>query len=187
MLTVRSLRSNDIKNWEETRSKNWKWLEPWESNDPNGRGLTYRQWVRSAKKSARQGISVIFVIEYQNRLVGEVSVGAISYGSVRSALAGYWVAEEFAGRGFVPAALARVCDWAFFDTDGPLLHRIEVALLPENNNSRRVVQKLQFDNEGIRKQYMFVRGTWRDHETWSLLKTGVRGHVSDRVGATPVT
>jgi ribosomal-protein-alanine N-acetyltransferase len=166
----------------DVRSQNWKWLEPWESGDPTGEGAqSYSRWIRSIDVAAARGTSAIFIIEYGGRLVGEVSVGAISYGSIRSAIAGYWVSEEFAGRSFVPTALARVCDWAFSDPRGPRLHRVEVALLPNNDNSKRVVQKLCFSYEGIRKQYMFVHGAWRDHETWSLLSSSVQGSVVDRI------
>ena len=66
-------------------------------------------------------------------------------------------------------AVALLADWALLDEAGPRLHRIEIAILPENRRSLRVAQKLEAHHEGLRPKYMFVRGAWRDHETYSLL------------------
>jgi ribosomal-protein-alanine N-acetyltransferase len=52
-----------------------------------------------------------------------------------------------------------------------------VALLPVNANSRRVVEKVGFRPEGIKRHYMHVAGQWRDHETWALLAEDVVGTV----------
>lgn len=52
---------------------------------------------------------------------------------------------------------------------GPLrLHRLEVAIRPENRNSLRVVEKLGLRREGLREAYMHVDGAWRDHVVYVL-------------------
>ena len=53
--------------------------------------------------------------------------------------------------------------------DGPQLHRLEIAILPENGRSLAVVRKVGARDEGERASYMYVDGRWRTHRTFSLL------------------
>jgi ribosomal-protein-alanine N-acetyltransferase len=115
-------------------------------------------------------------------IVGQISLGAISYGSMRTAVMGYWVDQRYAGRGITPMAAALLADWALRDASGPRLHRLEIAILPQNERSKRVVNKIGAHYEGVRRRYMFIRGQWRDHETYSLLEDDtVLGFVTDLV------
>ena len=116
----------------------------------------------------RTGRGVVFAIDYHEHIVGQISLGAIDLGSMRTGVIGYWVDQRYAGHGFAPMAVALLADWAFCDPTGPRLHRMEIALLPENERSRRVACKVGCHYEGVRPRYMFVNGQWRDHETYSL-------------------
>ena len=105
--------------------------------------------VRALKAAARQGLVLPFVLTYDDRLVGQVTVGGITWGSLCSAHIGYWVDSRVAGRGVMPTAVAL--------GGGPLpsascgLHRLEINMRPENTASLRVVEKLGFRDEGIRR------------------------------------
>ena len=57
------------------------------------------------------------------------------------------------------------CDYCFVTLR---LHRIEIAIRPENTNSLAVVRKLGFRHEGRRPGYMHVDGDWRDHDMFAL-------------------
>lgn len=82
--------------------------------------------------------------------------------------------------------VAMLADWALLDPTGPQLHRLEIDIVPENERSRRVVQKVGAKYEGVRRQYMYVHGEWRDHESYSLLDTDVpQGFVHRLLGDTP--
>ena len=48
------------------------------------------------------------------------------------------------------------------------LHRIEIAIRPENVRSLRVVEKLGFRPEGLRPRYLHIDGDWRDHLVFAL-------------------
>jgi [ribosomal protein S5]-alanine N-acetyltransferase len=48
------------------------------------------------------------------------------------------------------------------------LHRIEIAIRPENAASLRVVAKLGFRPEGLRPRYLHIDGEWRDHLVFAL-------------------
>ena len=66
-------------------------------------------------------------------------------------------------------AVALLADWALTDPFGPVLHRLEIAILPDNARSLAVVRKVGAHHEGLRERYMYVNGQWRDHVTFALL------------------
>ena len=121
--------------------------------------------VRSLRRQARHGALLPFVVTYDGVLVGQVTVGGITWGSLCSAHIGYWVDQRVAGRGVMPTAVALVTDHCF----GPVgLHRVEVNIRPENSASLRVVQKLGFREEGTRSAFLHIAGAWRDHRSFAL-------------------
>jgi len=53
-----------------------------------------------------------------------------------------------------------------FTTAG--LHRIEVAIRPENSNSLRVVEKLGLREVGYAPKFLHIDGDWRDHRIYAV-------------------
>ena len=166
-VTLRPLHGKDRRQWEALRAENIDWLRPWEatSPEPMATGLAFRQLVRQFDREASEGRLQPFVIETEGRLAGQMHLFGISWGSLRSACAGYWVAESMAGQGIVPFALAAACDHAFLVLG---LHRVEVNIRPENAASLRVVEKLGFREEGLRRRYLHIDGQWCDHRSFAL-------------------
>lgn len=107
----------------------------------HGSPMTYSQWMQQMRHNEQTGRGVVFAIDYHEHIVGQISLGAIDLGSMRTGVIGYWVDQRYAGHGFAPMAVALLADWAFCDPTGPRLHRMEIALLPENERSRRVAVK----------------------------------------------
>ncbi|MBE3075755.1 MAG: GNAT family N-acetyltransferase [Actinobacteria bacterium] len=173
-MTLRALHGKDRREWEALRAENIEWLRPWEATSPwpVATGLAFRQLVRQFDREAAEGRLQPFVIETEGRLVGQVHLFGIAWGSLRSACAGYWVAESVAGQGIMPFALAAACDHAFL---GLGLHRVEVNIRPENAASLRVVEKLGFRDEGLRLSYLHIDGEWRDHRSFALTSEDLGG------------
>ncbi len=164
---LRALRGKDRREWETLRAENIEWLRPWEATSPerSTTRLAFRQLVRQFDREAVDGRLQPFVIETGGRLVGQMHLFGIAWGSFRSASAGYWVAKSVAGQGIMPLALAAACDHAFIALG---LHRVEVNIRPENTASLRVVEKLGFRDEGMRLRYLHIAGEWRDHRSFAL-------------------
>ncbi len=101
----------------------------------------------------------------------------VSRGSLASATIGYWVAEEFAGRNITTISVAMATDVCFTELN---LHRIEICIRPENHASLRVVEKLGFRYEGLRRRYIHIDGDWRDHYAFALVREEVPHGVLDR-------
>lgn len=192
-VTLRPLRLRDERAWHLLRARNRRWTGPWDATRPDGsaeNGLTYASMVRRFAADARAGRSLPWAIVWQPPddgappvLVGQLTISGIAYGSARWGMAGYWVDESHAGRGIVPTALALAADHMF----GVLgLHRLEVAIRPENVKSLRVAEKLGLRLEGTRPAFMHVDGAWRDHLVYVLHAEDVGpGGVLGRLGREP--
>jgi ribosomal-protein-alanine N-acetyltransferase len=166
-VVLRALRSRDARRWRQVRNENADWLAPWEATHPDEQSLppSFGQMVRSFSREARAGRLLPFAVDVDDHLVGQLTVSGISWGSLRSAQIGYWVDRRVAGRGIIPTAVALAVDHCFFTLG---LHRIEVNIRPENAASLRVVTKLGFRPEGLRRKYLHIDGAWRDHATFAL-------------------
>ncbi|WP_163196718.1 GNAT family N-acetyltransferase [Bifidobacterium platyrrhinorum] len=187
-ITLRTMSADDEDEWNEVRWGNDAWLKPWESGDPmHGPGITFNQWLAMQRRNEDRGAGVVLLIEYRMRIVGQISIGAITYGAMRTGVVGYWVAQDHAGLGIAPAALAMLADWAIGDPTGPRLHRLEIAILPDNARSLAVVRKVGARHEGLRPFYMYVAGRWRSHETFSLLAEDMGEGFAARLAARPAT
>ncbi len=178
-ITLRPLRQRDAREWRSVRARNAEWLRPWEATSPEPAAEappTYSAMVRRLKAEAREGRTMPFVIAFGEVLVGQLTVGGISWGSLRSAHIGYWVDQRVAGRGIMPTAVAMATDHCF----AVGLHRIEINIRPENLASRRVVEKLGFRPEGQRPRYLHIDGDWRDHLSFALTVDEVPGGLVAR-------
>ncbi|WP_022860053.1 GNAT family N-acetyltransferase [Bifidobacterium magnum] len=181
-LMLRPLRYSDEDEWMRVHEANAQWLAPWESEDPlHGPGLTFAQWIRMLRRGEREGTGVVFGMFQQGRLIGQISLGAISYGSMREGIVGYWIDRNHAGRGLTPLAVCIVADWALFYETGPLLHRLEIDIVPSNQRSQSVAHKVGAIYEGVRRQYMYIRGEWKGHECYSLISSDAPGGFTARL------
>lgn len=170
----------DASTWATLREANSAWLSPWEATLPAGAGpgiASYREMVRTLRHRARQGHTMPFVLTYDGEVVGQLTVNGITWGSARWANIGYWVAQSHAGLGITPTAVALVCDH-LFDIG---LHRIEIAIRPENAASLRIVEKLGFTEIGQAPRFLHIAGDWRDHRLFQLLAENARDGVLSRV------
>jgi ribosomal-protein-alanine N-acetyltransferase len=104
----------------------------------------------------------IFVGE---RFVGEITLSSIQRGPFQNAFVGYWVDEAMAGRGLAPEATVAILRFAFEELG---LHRVEVAIVPRNRASRRVVDKLGLREEGVAVRYLEIDGQWEDHVRYAM-------------------
>lgn len=67
---------------------------------------------------------------------------------------------EVLNKGIMTEALSVIIPIAFDELN---LHRLEANIMPSNQASIRVVEKLGFYQEGYSKEYLFINGSWRDH------------------------
>ena len=202
-LLLRPLVRSDERAWLYLRALNGAWLDRWEATTPEPEppsGLPapavvvrgprrgpfastarpaprFGEYVDILAAAARDGSTLPFAVDLDGELVGQLTVSAITYGSLCSASIGYWVSEHAAGRGIIPTAVAMAADYCFFELG---LHRIEVNIRPENAPSLRVVEKLGLRDEGLRRAYLHIQGEWCDHRTFAVTAEEVPGGLLAR-------
>jgi [ribosomal protein S5]-alanine N-acetyltransferase len=177
-ITIRPIRLRDARTLERELLDNRRWLRQWEATSPtSAMSFDVKSSIRGLQSNARAGFGLPFIIEYNGALAGQLNVSSIAYGSLSSATIGYWVSERFAGKGLTPTAVALATDYAFFTLG---LHRMEICIRPENEPSLRVVEKLGFRYEGLRRRYIHINGAWRDHFCFGLTNDEVPTGVLTR-------
>jgi ribosomal-protein-alanine N-acetyltransferase len=86
----------------------------------------------------------------------------------RHAEVGYEIARPHWGQGLAPEAVAAVIRYGFSVLG---LRRIEAGVLPGNEASVRVLQKLGFLEEGTRRDYLYAKGRFHSFRWFSFLAT----------------
>lgn len=180
-IRLRPLGRGDAAAWREVRHRNRDWLLPWDATAPprsRERPASFAELVRILRRSARSGITLPFAVEVESRFAGQVTVNNVIRGSAQMASVGYWLDQRYAGRGIVPRAVALVVDHCFTEVG---LHRIEIAIRPENSNSLRVVEKLGLLEVGFAPRFLHIDGHWRDHRIFAVTREEVPEGLSCRV------
>ena len=123
------------------------------------------------------------MVEVDGRFVGQVTVNNIVAGSAQFAL-GRLLGRPGLRR---PRASCRARSrWSSTTASSPLgLHRIEVAIRPENANSLRVVEKLGFREVGYAPRYLHIDGAWRDHRLFAVTAEECPGRAAGAGSAGP--
>lgn len=183
---IRLIHQKDAQVLEDLLMENRSWLEQWEATypgfvRPTAQSFRLKPVIASLLKAHKLKTGVPFVVTYDDRIVGQVNVSSIVGGSVSSAQIGYWVAEDFAGRGIIPTAVALAVDYCLTELR---LHRVEICIRPENTASLRVVQKLGFRYEGMRRNYIHIDNRWCDHECFALTVEDVPEGLLNRYTST---
>lgn len=180
VIRLRPVRMRDGVAWSRIRLADRAHLEPWEPSAAADWATRHSSaaWppvCSSLRTEARYGRMLPFVIELDGRFCGQLTVGNIAYGALRSAWIGYWVSNSAAGGGVATGAVALALDHCF----GPVrLHRVEATVRPENAASRSVLAKAGFRQEGLLQRYLDVDGAWRDHLLVALTVEEVAGSVT---------
>ena len=165
---LRPLESSDARAWNEVRRRNVEWLRPWEATVPPGDNIaprTFRALVRDLRQQARERRALPFAVTVDDVFAGQLTVTNMVGGSARWGQVGYWIDRRFAGQNVIPTAVALVVDYCLFELH---LHRIEVAIRPENTASLRVMEKLGFTEVGYAPRYLHIDGDWRDHRLFAI-------------------
>ncbi len=142
-------------------------LEPWEPRPPKGFdafGHDQFDWITQSGRKPDQERMLIFALD-GHRIVGQVSLGAITRGPLLSAYMGYWIAADETGHGYMTEAIGLMLRHAFGKVG---LHRVEANIQPHNKASRVVAQRNGFRMEGFSPRYLRIAGEWADHERWAI-------------------
>ena len=170
-VTLRPLAVADFSQWHEVRTRSADWLTKWEPRRPPGAPdvvdsrAAFAARCRARDRERQLGAGYGFGIFHGPRFCGEINVNGVQRGPFQNAYVGYWVDEACAGLGLVPESVVVVARHAFEELG---LHRLQIAIIPRNAASRRVVEKLDIRDEGIAVRYLEINGVWEDHIRYAI-------------------
>ena len=119
--------------------------------------------------------AVRFVLQARGRdaetdpVLGTCNYTNIVRGALHACHLGYQIARPQQGQGLMHEALRATNAFMF---DAMRMHRIMANYRPENARSRRLLERLGFEHEGVAKSYLFIDGAWRDHVLTALTHPG---------------
>jgi len=108
------------------------------------------------------------IIELQsNRIIGSCGYNTLDFTNAKAEI-GYEMSKQYWGKGYAQEAIRALLDYAFSTLQ---LVRIEAKVEPENINSVRVLQKLNFTFEGTMRKCEKSKDTLIDLSIYSKLIT----------------
>ena len=168
---LRPLTPLDFSQWREVRTRNHDWLTKWEPSRPPGSpDVVSDRHAFASRCNARDrerhlGSGYGFGVFVDGSLVGEMNLSSVQRGPFQNCYLGYWVDERVAGQRYTPEALVVAVRFAFEELG---LHRVQISIIPRNNASRRVVEKLDIRAEGVAVRYLEINGAWEDHMRFAI-------------------
>jgi ribosomal-protein-alanine N-acetyltransferase len=166
-LLLRPPRTNDVAEVRRLMRANYEHLRPWNPAPPPGEDPSsiteVSKTVLRQRRDWKRGVGFVFMIALREdpaRFIGKIALNGVMRGAMHGAYLGYWIDGQHQGRGLVTEAIRAVLDFAF----GPAgLHRVQAAIMPRNERSLRVAEKLGFRREGYAERYLQIAGRWEDH------------------------
>lgn len=104
------------------------------------------------------------------RVIGSINFSNIVRSAFQSCNLGYALDQDCEGQALMTEALR--CAIAEVFSPRINLHRIQAAYRPENWRSAEVLRRLNFHDEGVCPDYLFIDGLWRVHRLVALLNKG---------------
>jgi ribosomal-protein-alanine N-acetyltransferase len=171
-VVLRPLDARDFDQWRAVRRHNVDWLTRWEPKRiPGQADVIENRDAFAARCSARArewqlGTGYGFgIFTTGGDLIGEINLSSVQRGPFQNAYVGYWIDERHAGHGYTPEAVVVAARYCFEDLG---LHRLQIAIIPRNGASRRVVEKLNLREEGVALRYLEINGVWEDHVRYAI-------------------
>lgn len=172
------------------RRENAEFLSPWEATLPSvcveewGEQLPHIwRYAYLMNRDQRVGRALVMALRVDGVLAGQFTVSHVLRGAMSQGMLGYWLVPAWAGRGLGSLCVALVIDLVIGELG---LHRLEVAVQPQNLPSLGVCRRLGLHCEGLRPRFIHVAGAWADHlvfsvDTQSLPEGGVFAAYCERV------
>lgn len=123
--------------------------------------------LQEALEGYAAGTALDWAVEHgaDRKMIGRINLGGYHARDRRADL-GHAYNRNYWGKGYATEAARSVLAFAF---DTLNLNRVGASVLPDNVGSIRVLEKLGFQHEGVRRQYTTLRGQPEDLYSYSIL------------------
>ena len=127
-----------------------------------------QDFIRSVL-NADNGTQYVFAITYGGKIVGNIGVHRKDNVHRLTAELGYYIAEQYWGKGITSEAVRKTCNYIFETTD---IVRIFAQIYAPNEASCRVLEKAGFQFEGNLRQNAIKNGQFYDMKMYAIIKPG---------------
>lgn len=111
-------------------------------------------------------LKLYLCLKESDRIIGIVNFSQIIMGPFKSCYLGYSLLETYLKKGYMIEAVKKGIEIIFLQYG---LHRIEANVMPSNQASINLLEKLNFSYEGTARKYLCINGKWEDHKHYVLL------------------
>jgi len=170
-VVLRPLAAQDFRAWSEVRQRNAEWLTVWEPRrpdqlpDPTKSRSAFNARCQQRDRDRAAGTAYQFGLFIDDHVAGEVNLNNVIRGAMQSGTVGYWIDQRHAGHSYVAEAVVVVMQFAFEQLQ---LHRMEICIVPRNQRSIRIMEKLAIREEGTAQRYLEINGVWEDHVRYGM-------------------
>lgn len=128
-----------------------------------------KEMIKLLDKLSKKNKAIRYsIIELKsNKIIGSCGYNSLDFENANTEI-GYELDKDYWGRGYAPEAITCLIKYAFNDLK---LNRIEAKVEPENTNSIKVLEKLNFTYEGTLRKVEKSKGYFIDLCLYSLLVT----------------
>lgn len=149
---------------EDNREYLREWL-PWLDNNRYLQNTI--DYINIARFQYERNETVQFVLLHKGSIVGTIGFHRIDWMN-RSTSIGYWIGEQYQGRGLITRSCSSVLDYSFGKMG---LHRIEIRCATENFKSQSIPKRLGFKEEGLIRQAEWIYDHYVDHIVYGMLES----------------
>jgi [ribosomal protein S5]-alanine N-acetyltransferase len=171
-LVLRPPRPSDVPELRRLLRANADHLRPWEPSPTPGEDPTSLTAVANRitrqRRDWKRGDSFALLLTLRERgepIVGRINLGGVLHGAFQNAHVGYWIDREHQRRGLVSEGVIGAFAFAFGVAK---LHRLQIAIMPANVASLRVMEKVGVRKEGFAERYLRIAGRWEDHVIFAV-------------------
>lgn len=108
----------------------------------------------------------VFRKDAPSQIIGTVCLHDVTRMPYSCCEIGYKFDRAFHRQGYAREAAAKAVSIAFLDLG---LHRVFARVVPENTSSIRLLESLQFVQEGLERSCTCIQGVWTDHLRYARL------------------
>ncbi|HEY9386599.1 MAG TPA: GNAT family N-acetyltransferase [Nitrososphaeraceae archaeon] len=142
-------------------------------------------FIKSAHSDFNSLRALHFAIEYKEDkselsnnplLVGAISLKNIDLVNKKANL-GYWIGEQYWGRGIATECVGLIIDYAF--SDELELEEVSAYVFPENKASIRVLEKNEMKKKGEVNEYYTMSGRYRNSLKYTRVRESDKGRKKE--------
>ncbi|TFG77281.1 MAG: N-acetyltransferase [Thermodesulfobacteriales bacterium] len=149
---------------EDNREYLKEWL-PWLDNNRYFQNTI--DFIKISQIQYERNETVQFALMYKGKVAGVVGYHRIDWLN-RSTSIGYWLGEQYQGKGLIAKSCSKVLDYSFGRMG---LNRIEIRCATENLKSRAIPKRLGFKEEGLIREAEWLYDHFVDHVVYGMLES----------------